>query len=343
MTFPVASLAVGKTAALTVRGGLRIKARRRAVVLRGLRLRLAPRRSVVTAKAGKRRIAVFVARIRKGDATLNRSVGAAALESAKLHLTPRAARLLRARLRLRRLPSGALGVLALDAISKRTSIGGGQTGGGGGGGGGGGAGGGTKPCDPNPGALPGDPADEPTPLARPPGAVDITSATITWRPRPSFINYINGGEGTCVLGGATDGSKDGSAQLVYSFGLPFATGWLDGDEQASISFTGGVGFRWASHMIDFATIDPTIEISGAASRMTFRLKGVDGTPFPNQRYVFLDLDVTGPIEPGQRYTLEAVLAEEMDGTELGGYWAPDPSTGRIEWGTVEFAFTTAAP
>src|SRR5690606_14173591 len=123
---------------------------------------------------------------------------------AKLRLTPRAARLLRAKLKLRRLPPGALGVLALDANASRGGIGGGGTGGGGAGGGGGGA----ASCVPTPKAPPADPSTEPVPLARPEGAQAVASATLVWRPRDVWVRYVHGGNGTCVFGGATNGPKE---------------------------------------------------------------------------------------------------------------------------------------
>ena len=59
----------------------------------------------------------------------------------------------------------------------------------------------------------------------------ITSATVTWRVRESFIQYIASGEGTATSRGATGDPPEvaggSQAPLVYAFHFPFAGGWCD--------------------------------------------------------------------------------------------------------------------
>ncbi len=339
LTLPVADITVGKSAAVVLRGGIRFKAGKRSIALRAPRLKVAPRQATVTARAGKRRIPFLVATLKKGEARLNGVGNAAALDSAKLRLTTKGAKLLRAKLRLRGFPAGPLGVLGVDA---RAGSGGGGTGGGGSGGGGGG---GPATCNPAPNA-PADTSPQPTPLARPAGAVDVSSANIVWRPRESWIRYINGGEGTCVFDGAVAGPKEvkpgSTAALTYSFTFPFESGWYDADTgTAAVTFRGGVGFKWKGHGINFSAANPEIEINGGSSRAIYRFNGADGTARPNRRDVLVNLtpgsdqgtppahsfpDMPGTLPPGAESSIFA-----------GFYPAGAP------FGTISIDFTAPLP
>ncbi|MGA7397497.1 MAG: hypothetical protein WBW62_08635, partial [Solirubrobacterales bacterium] len=65
---------------------------------------------------------------------------------------------------------------------------------------------------------------EPPVKVRPAGAAEITTGTIDWRVRESFIQYVNSGVGTTVYDGATAGPVEtiGSAPpLTYRFFFPF--------------------------------------------------------------------------------------------------------------------------
>ena len=102
------------------------------------------------------------------------------------------------------------------------------------------------------------PATDPLPtLARPAGAVDVVSATITWHVRESFVDYINSGGGTSTENGAT-------SDPPYDFHFPFARGWRDpASGDAALYYTGRVNFRYPSHGIDMQAEDPEIELNGA--------------------------------------------------------------------------------
>lgn len=133
------------------------------------------------------------------------------------------------------------------------------------------------------------------PVAVMPGtATDLTSATINWRVRESFIRYVNSGDGASAIDGAIPGPVEelgGAPPLVYSFSFPFTSGWTDGDT-ALVKGSGGVAFRYCRHTVNFHVNDPEIELNGADSRMIFKVNGLDGTAFPNQRAVVVDLDLT---------------------------------------------------
>ena len=104
--------------------------------------------------------------------------------------------MLRAKLAVAGISAGALGQLGVDAAPK---------------GGSGGGGGGTKPGTGAPGGgVPesGPIKNEPPVLARPAAAVDITSASLTWRPRVSWVCYV---QETSVFAGAANGPTDSLA------------------------------------------------------------------------------------------------------------------------------------
>jgi hypothetical protein len=296
VTLPVQSVTVAKGATVALRGGIRFKAGKRAVALKSVKVTLTSKKATVSAKAGKSRLPVFVAAVAKGKAKLDRTATTAKLAGTKLTLTAKGAKLLRKKLAADSLAAGPLGQIAVDASSKGSTGPGPGPGGGTPGGGTGGGGGTPAICStsgPESGPLP----PEPPVAAQQAGAVAVTSATLVWRPRESWIRYIAGGDGTSVSGGAANGpleTKSGST-LVYSFvNFPLKSGWRNPDGSAVLNFAGGVGFRWTSgpnpHCINFTASDPEIEITPAGgSRAIFRFDGTDGTPFPNRRGVLVEL------------------------------------------------------
>lgn len=355
IALPVRAVAVGRAATVALRGGVALRTGKRVLRLRALRVRLAPRRATVTAKAGKRRVTVFAARLPKGRAKLDRSKTTAKLTGARLALTPRGARLLRARLALTGIPAALLGRLALNA-GPRAGSGGGAGGGGttgGRGGTGGGAGGGVgapkQVCStsgPEAGPLPAEP-----PVAAPaPGAVAIGAATMVWYPRDSWIRYINGGEGTSVHGGATNGPAEvkpgSSASLVYSFHFPFKEGWRNPDGSTVLKFAGGVSFGWITgpnpHCIDFSTSEPEVEIAAPdSSRAIFRFEGSHGTPFPNRRGVLVDLpgapgDDQDGSPDGFSYEMPGTIPADTGSSVFAGFYGAGE-----EFGSIDITFTTA--
>jgi hypothetical protein len=138
--------------------------------------------------------------------------------------------------------------------------------------------------------------EEPPVLTRPAGAVDLTSASVTWRVRESFIRYVSSGDGASAIDGSIPGAPEvvsGATPLVYNFSFPFASGWSD-DASATtlVKGSGGVAFRYCKNTINFQVKEPEIELNGDASRLIFRVHGTDGTAFPNSRAVMVGLKLS---------------------------------------------------
>lgn len=280
---------VSSSALLNQRGGLvlrrRVGGRKRTLELRRLQVRLG-RSSEIVARVGSRRLPIFRLKAVSRTLSLDSRTGAASVRGASVSLTRAAGRLIKKRLRLRRLPRGAFGRLTVDAlVTGRDAPGGGPGSGGPGG-------------DGNP-PVSGPVGEEPPILARPASAVDLTGAQITWRPKPSFIQYVNTGEGTSVFAGASadpPGSPECPAasdpQLVYAFHFSFSHGWYDPvSGTAGVYFGGGVRFQYTAHDIDLDAKEPEIEINGTSSRAIFRLDGRGGTNPGNKRAVMVDLNL----------------------------------------------------
>ena len=164
---------------------------------------------------------------------------------------------------------------------------------------------------------------EPPFLERAPGAIDITSATIKWRVRESFIRYVAVGSGTSVADGATADPPEeigGTAPLTYSFNFEFSQGWTaTGPGPTLIQGGGRVGFRYCRNTINFTVAEPEIELNGDSdSRLVFRVDGTDGTAFPNSRAVMVQL-LPGLVTP----TTEG---ETTTWTDIPGY-IPQTATG----------------
>jgi hypothetical protein len=325
VTLPVQSVTVGKSATVALRGGVSFKAGKRALKLRSVRVTLTAKQATVSAKAGKRRVTVFAAKLPKGKAKLDRSKTTAELAGAKLALTPKGAKLLRDKLDVSGVAAGAIGKLGVDARPRRKGNGGPQ------------------------GGLPkaGPITNTPAVFTRPPDAVDIASATLTWRPKVSWLCYV---EEASPVGGASNGAVEtldcpdslgGPRDLVGSFvGFPFKSGWYHPPTgAAAVYFQGGVRFRYAAHGIDFSSTSPEIEINGGDSRAIFTFDGTDGTPYNSERGVLVDLH-PNPIQKPPSGTVNyidipaTVPADAGASIFAGLYGANEP------FGTLTVSFAT---
>lgn len=363
LRLPVRTIAVGRAATVALRGGIRFVAGKRVAKLRSLRLRLTAGRATVSARTGGRRIAVVVAKLARGRAKLDRSGLTAKLAGARVRLTARAARLLRARLAVRGLRAGGLGRLRVDARSKRGTGGAAPRSGGGGGarhpGGPGSSG-------PGPGAPTSGPiSGEPPVLTRPATAVDVGDIEIVWYPRDSWIRYLTSGIGTATpengffaSGGATkapattsaehpcsDVAYGGTPSDSFDFAYRYAprSGWYDPETGAAAVYgAGSVRFRWQSHGIDLVASDPEIELGPGAARTIFRLGGSGGTAYPDQRAALTELDMTGqPTVAGATRTYTAVAGRlTADGQAVFAGFYPPPNDG---FGCVTVSFATPVP
>lgn len=195
--------------------------------------------------------------------------------------------------------------------------------------------------------------EQPLPVAtRPPGAADVTGATIDWHVRESFIRYIATGEGTSVSGGASADPPvllpGASTPLSYSFHFPFAGGWHDAganpadpaDDTAAIEFGGAVRFLYSGHEIDLTAADPEIELGGGRSRAIFAISDSGG---PAERQVLVNLDLShaaAVTASGNSFSYERVPAAIPSGTAssvFAGFYAPG-----TEFGCVTVSFTTGS-
>jgi len=328
VTLPVRAITVGKSATIALRGGIGFKAGQRALELKSVSAKVTATKVTVSARAGGRAVPIFAAKFAKGKAKLDRGAATAKLAGATLDLTPKGAKLLRAKLAVGDIKAGPLGQLGVDAKSK--SAGGGPTKPGGGGPGG----------SDVPKAGPIVPPSPPP--VRPATAVDVTSASLTWKPRRSWIDYINTGEGTSVFDSAVNGPAEPPSGLVYSFlGFPLAGGsWYDpATGAATINFQGGVGFRYSGHGINFSAASPEIEIAPSASRAIFTFNGTQSTPYDNQRGVLVDLHPAAIQKPPTgtvTYTdIPATVPEDSGASVFAGFYPPN-----AEFGSMTVSFTT---
>ncbi len=330
IVLPVRSgLAGESTSVLTHAGAISLRYKGRSARLSKLRLVLG-KRSQMSAKLGRRNIEVFAApggRKRSVDPL----AGTVELGGSRLKLTRAGARAIAAKLSQDVRP-GHLGGIATRA-SGLTEGGASQPGGG--------DAQQSSSCPLPSGAGPA-PADPP-PVATPPsGAVGVTSASIDWHVRESFIRYIATGEGTSVSGGATADPPvllpGASAPLTYDFHFPFAKGWHDGganpanpaDDTAAIYFGGAVRFLYSGHGIDLTTAEPEIEIAGGNSRAIFSVQeGAD----PGKRQVLVNLDLSRAAAvsaSGNTHVYERVPGAIPSGTAssvFAGFYSPGTDFG----------------
>lgn len=160
--------------------------------------------------------------------------------------------------------------------------------------------------------------DPPPPFLRAPGATDLAGATLTWRVREKWIQYVAGGSGSEAVRGALPGAQevvDSQPPLVYEYSFPFASGWVkdgpQGVESASVEGEGGVYFRNCGTSdiykgINFTVHSPEIEIQGGVARLIFTVEGIDATPFQNARVVLVNLTPTTPERVGETTTWQAM-------------------------------------
>ena len=198
-------------------------------------------------------------------------------------------------------------------------------------------------------------SDEPPVLARPADAANVTGATVTWYPKPSWIRYSSTENDPAAFGGATadpktnfsacpEPSDSDQGPLHYSFQYPFASGWYhDPTGTAGIYFGGGVRFHYPSHGIDLDAKEPEIEINGASSRAIFRFDGRASTLPGNKRAVLVDLNTAAapPARSGNTITYTRIPATLPQGgatSVFGGFYgAGDP------FGCISVSFTYAGP
>ncbi len=277
VTMPVSVSVVGATAAVGLNGTLSFRSGKRTLSLTGLRVMVAKDRTVqVLARTKGAQFAVLTGKVASKALTLDRFLSTAAFTATSVKLTPRAGKLLKSTLRLRRTPTGTFGTLALSA-AKGTST--------------------TTTTTTT--TTPGETTTTTTPVvpkvcqatapattagseagwdqAPPSGAVDISSACITWHPRDSWTNYINGEpnglSGARLGGGATADAPNAAcgSLLQRDFHFQFHRGWFDpATGQAALQYDGTVEYVWPDRSIDITLTNPEIHLGGGQPQMRVR-------------------------------------------------------------------------
>ena len=284
VTMPVSVSVVGATAAVGLHGTLSFRSGKRTLSLTGLRVMVAKDRTVqVLARTKGAQFAVLTGKVASKALTLDRFLSTAAFTATSVKLTPRAGKLLKSTLRLRRTPTGTFGTLALSA-AKGTST--------------------TTTTTTT--TTPGETTTTTTPVvpkvcqatapattagseagwdqAPPSGAVDISSACITWHPRDSWTSYVNdlanAHPGATLSGGATSAAQNTACSkilgqdgplLTRDFHFQFHRGWFDpATGQAALQYDGTVEYVWPDRSIDITLTNPEIHLGGAQPQMRVR-------------------------------------------------------------------------
>lgn len=199
---------------------------------------------------------------------------------------------------------------------------------------------------------------EATVRSRPATAEDVLDATLTWRARPSWVDYLHAAGaqgGTSTSAGASDGPAEvippSTTARVYQYDFPFASGWYDSaSETANLAFDGTVTFfkLIAPFNLDLDASNPVIELGGSEPRALATLNGrQNNADQQNRRAVTVDLDqsaVTPTVSPGPgttTYTWTAIPGLVPAGATawpIAGYYQPGDS-----WGSVTVSMTVASP
>lgn len=150
-----------------------------------------------------------------------------------------------------------------------------------------------------------EPPPLPDPFERPVAATDLAGATLTWRVRESWVQYVSSGDDPAALAPAIAGPEEEITPfppLVYEFTFPFSGGWVedgqDGVVSASVKGSGGVSFRYCGNStvfkgINFEVRNPELEVEAGVWRLVFGVEGIDGTPFTGSRAVVVQFDPSG--------------------------------------------------
>jgi len=305
---PTRAVAIrGHPATVSHRGGLRVRAGRRVVVLSAIRVRVA-RRSFLSARVGGKRRQVLAIAAPATRRTVD--AGGTSITRAPARLTRSGAALLRAPgLRGRRIAT-----IDLDADATTAQPG--------------------APVAPSV-------AGPPTPggatlTARPATAVSVTGGRVRFTPRASWLGYLQQGEGASA--------EDGAAFDGTAYTLPISGGWFDrATGRGVIATTGTTRFRYSAHGIDTAYAGWTYDLAAPAPKAVATVArdasgapGVEGSRRPIQLVKGAGPAALGAGEATATWT-DLPLTLSAEGVDLFRAYLYDSDQGRV---TIEASLAT---
>jgi len=330
--------------------------RTRTAALTAWQTQVTAKRTTISAKLGRKRVALFTATAPQRRVTLNASAGAATVAGATVRLTPAGAKALRAKLALRTLPAAQIGS---GKVTAKTNAGTGGGGGGtptpGGGGGtptpgGGGGGGGTTP-PPTVDQCQGFSDNGPVPVADPAlpstTGANLASVDFLWTPRESWTRYISGsygrGDGITFGDGASSTAEvlpESSAPLNYRFRFApdFERSWYDPVEKKGVLYhTGTVRYVWRARFLDITLRNPEIELNGSRSRVVFTVSGSACSRLSERRVDLLTFTPASPSGPPYVFGQTGTRITLGGSNAMGGVYMPEDVDG---WGSFSLTLTT---
>ncbi len=331
LALPVARLNVARRTTITHRGGLVMRRGKRRVGFRAFQVRLGDKRTVV-ARSGKRRITLLV--IRRGRVRAQSS-DSASLSGGKAVLTRKGARLIKRKLRLRRLPAGALGASGIKAARTEEE---GRT-----------QAPSTTPTSPAPRGG----SDTTSPTTSRAVGTDWIASTIPdgTQSLKSWIRYILGGPPGSGVGASvtpSEGATQIAADNPSDYRLTVASASTAPDGVTTIEHDGRIRYHKPQHSIDQQIADLTMVIAADGQTGQVIADGqyqesamlwAPGATFPYSDKHVLDLNLAGidpKREPNGSVTWENVPATVSQEASDTGYISYDKGT---PWGR----FTITAP
>jgi hypothetical protein len=306
MAVPAASVTVGSKTVVGLSGGVVFKRAKRKAPFSNMRLEIGAVRATVSAVTGGKRVTLIAG---PAAAVIDAVEGRVSLSGAKVTLTSAAARSIRNRLKVKRLPAGDVGRLSASVRWTET----------------------LPPVDPyleqcglaattrTVGTVPAA-----TPLPNLTSPVTTSGGTTNWAVKGSLNGYINSIGSIVGLDGAVVIRPPGPPSVPpLSFMFQAAAGQLAAngvgteDDQAVLNSTGTIVYCNAAHGFRIAISDPTVVIDGTNSRII----------------ADVDTNISGDWMPTQRVDLVSL--------DLTGITATQPSPSQTSWGNVPTTLTQA--
>ncbi|MFT4049864.1 MAG: HtaA domain-containing protein [Solirubrobacterales bacterium] len=325
LSFKVSDISVTSAtqASIVLRGGIKLKKGKRSVKIQGLLINADGKRVKITGKVGSKRLTIL-----SGSSSIQLVASASqqvVAPAIKVKLGGSTGKAVRSALKLKKSPGGSPGKLITIVKADLP-----------------------KSTDPN-GVTLQDLAG--APLTRPLSAVNVSTSSLKWWLRDSWVRYIDfslpqdGAVGDAPIKDTAHVCKDtatSNVSRVYALNLPFKSGWWDSASQTGAFYYGG-GVRWYApdRGIDITASDAEVEISGGTSRVIFRF--YDASANTLKRGAFLTINTTAPLDstpsvgPGGAISRlkSTIIADPVNspfGSFVGQY------TGNPGWGCFDLGF-----